>query len=330
MDESQLPAPEPQNESVAPPQAQINIKGPTFPVYLFEEGVELDENEKYYLVTKSGIYFNKVTKAGNALVPVDGIPWLLEPDLEMRLNLPKVPARILAQALTFFRKVYDKYNSEAYVTLMYSSKKNEYLLHCPKQTVSHSSVNYDRTDQPSYEDRKLNNWQMVGTIHSHCNFSAFHSGTDVGDEATFDGIHITLGNVDRNQISIASSVAINEKREELLPEHCCSGVVRTSIVDDSKYMNFSKDQYYDIEMSEEDAQGIVADAEIIENEWMPKVSKKTWTFGGNQSFFQNGGKNEYPNIWTYGAAKSTESGNAGNIDPNSSQFNDDQFDTYLY
>ncbi|RTK97743.1 MAG: hypothetical protein EKK64_00580 [Neisseriaceae bacterium] len=319
-------------EVTANPSApQIKIKGPTYPIYLFEEGVELPEDERFYLVTKTGIYFNKKTKAGDALVPVDGIPWLMEPDLEMRLKLPKVPARIIAQALTFFRKVYDKYNSEAYVTLMYSSKNNEYQLHCPKQTVSHSSVNYDRTDQPEYQDRVQNDWQMVGTIHSHCNFSAFHSGTDVGDEATFDGIHITLGNVDRNQISIASSVAINEKREELLPEKSCSGVVRAAVADDSKFMSFSRDQYYDIEMSEEDAQQLVLDAEIIENEWMPKVSKQGWQYGGKRSFFQQGGNQQYPNVWTYNniVEKSTEK-NEKNADTNSSQFLGEDFDTYLY
>ena len=55
--------------TVNPSAPQIKIKGPTYPIYLFEEGVELPEDERFYLVTKTGIYFNKKTKAGDALVP---------------------------------------------------------------------------------------------------------------------------------------------------------------------------------------------------------------------------------------------------------------------
>lgn len=273
----------------------VQIKGPTYPVYLFEEGIELPKSGRYYLVTKTGIYFHKETKAGTALVPVKGIPWLEEPDMEMRLTLPKVPGRIIGQALTFFRKVFEEHKSESYVTLMYSNKLSQYRLWCPKQKVSRSSVNYDRTDQPSFNDRMENDWQMVGTIHSHCDFSAFHSGTDVGDESTFDGIHITLGHVDRVQFSMASSVAINDKRETLEPEQCCAGIARVTNrqVSTSKYMVTSwRDDtfFFDLELSEEDAQSLVLDTEVIESEWMPKVEKESWGYAGTGNFFGESGK----------------------------------------
>lgn len=268
----------------------VKVKGPTYPVYLYEEGVELPEQGRYYLVTKTGIYFHKDTKAGNALVPVKGIPWLEEPDMQFRLKLPKVPGRIIAQALTFFRAVFDQYASEAYVTLLFSSKLQQYRLWCPKQTVSRASVNYDRTDQPSFEDRQTNDWQMVGTIHSHCDFSAYHSGTDEFDESTFDGIHITLGHVNKSQFSMASSIAINQVREKLEPEQCCVGVVRiTNKVENSlNFMSWNNDAFYfDLELSEEDAQGLVSDAEIILSDWMAKVEKESWRYSGG-NFFQRG------------------------------------------
>lgn len=271
--------------------AEVKIKGPTYPIYLYEEGVELPEKGRYYLVTKTGIYFHKDTKAGNALVPVKGIPWLEEPDMQFRLKLPKVPGRIIGQALTFFRKVFSKYHAEAYVTLLFSSKLQQYRLWCPKQKVSMSSVNYDRTDQPSFEDRTANDWQMVGTIHSHCDFSAYHSGTDEFDESTFDGVHITLGHVNKVQFSMASSIAINEVREKLEPEQCCAGVVRVSnkAGNSSKYMSWNNDAFYfDLELSEEDAQGLVSDTEIIESEWMAKVEKESWGYSGGGNFYKGG------------------------------------------
>ena len=265
-----------------------------FPVYLFEHGLELPKTGTYYLVSKTGIYLHKETKAGNALVKVQGIPWLAEPTIEFRLKLPKVPGRIIGQALTFFRKVWYLHKSEAYVTLLYSAKLDQYKLWCPKQEVSGTSVNYDRTDQPSFEDRNTNDWQMCGTIHSHCDFSAYHSGTDTHDESTFDGIHITLGHVNRAQFSMAASVAINDSRETLEPENCCAGVVRVSNKElvKSKYMSFGDSSYFDLELSEADAQQLVADTAEIDEEWMPKVEHKVWTYqggGGTYKFQGNTG-----------------------------------------
>lgn len=284
MSDSQVPETPATQEAGFNPDAILKLK---FPVFLYEEGTELPAKGVYYLVTKTGIYCHKETKAGSALVPVKGIPWLEEPDMEFRCKLPKVPALIIGQALTFFRKVFDKYHAEAYVTLLYSTKLNQYRLYCPKQKVSSASVNYDRTDQPSFEDRQANDWQMVGTIHSHCDFSAYHSGTDVGDEDTFDGIHITLGHVNRTQFSVACSISINSIRETLEPEQACAGVNRISNREEkkSKWMSWSNDAFYfDLELSEEEAQGLVADTETIENEWMPKVEKESWGYSGGNFF----------------------------------------------
>jgi hypothetical protein len=275
-----------------------------FPVYLFDHEFEPPTTGTYYLVTKTGIFLHKETKAGNALVKVEGIPWLQEPTIEFRLKLPKIPAIIIGQALTFFRKVFQKYHSEAYVTLLYSAKLNQYRLWCPAQKVSHASVNYDRTDQPSFEDRQSNDWQMCGTIHSHCDFSAYHSGTDIGDEASFDGIHITLGHVNRAQFSMEASVAINDKREKLEPENCCSGVIRVSNkeVVRSTHMTWGDSCFFDLEMSEEEAQQLVADTAIIENDWMPKVEHNAWK--GGQTFYGGG-------QWQGGSKKNNKGSGSG-------------------
>lgn len=311
-DEAQVPetpTPEVKQESGFNPDAILKLK---FPVYLYEEGTELPEKGVYYLVTKTGIYCHKETKAGSALVPVKGIPWLEEPSVEFRCKLPKVPGRIIGQALTFFRKVFDKYHAEAYVTLLFSSKLNQYRLYCPKQKVSAASVNYDRTDQPSFEDRQANDWQMVGTIHSHCDFSAYHSGTDIGDEDTFDGIHITLGHVNRTQFSIACSIAINSIRESLEPEQACAGVNRISNREEkkSKWMSWNNDAFYfDLELTEAEAQGLVADTETIENDWMPKVEKESWGYSG-QSFF---GGSQYRTGIGFQSGSGSQSGSGNGI-----------------
>lgn len=268
---------------------------PLCPVYLYEEGVKLPESGMYYLVAKNGLFIHVERQVGSALVKAEGIPWLQNAESSISLKLPKIPGRIIAQALTFFRKVWDKFSSEAYVQLYYSKKLNQYRLWCPKQQVSRGGVNYDRCDQFSYEERVGNgatnewNWQMVGTIHSHCNFSAFHSGTDTHDEETFDGIHVTLGHVDRKEFSMVASIAINGNRVQLEPENCTTGVVRTTDnkVVQSKYMTWGDVNFFDFELSEEDVQGLVGDdTEMIEKDWMPKVEKQQFQYSRGIGFFQ--------------------------------------------
>lgn len=272
---------------------------PLCPVYLYEEGVELPKSGMYYVVAKNGVYIHVERQIGSALVKADGIPWLEDAKPSISLKLPKIPGRIIGQALTFFRKVWDQHRSEAYVQLYYSKELNQYRLWCPQQRVSAGGVSYNRADQFSYEERvgdgkqdvtKQWKWQMVGTIHSHCNFSAFHSGTDTHDEETFDGIHITLGHVDRKEFSMVASVAVNANRVQLEPENCTSGVVRkgNKQVVQNQYMTWGDSNYFDFELSEEDAQGLVADAEMIDNEWMPKVEKQVWRGwkGSGMGFFR--------------------------------------------
>lgn len=272
-----------------------------YPVYLYEDGFELPKTGKYYLVTSKGIYFHKETKVGTGLVKVDGIPWLEPVTAAMTLGLPKITGDIIATALTFFRKVFQVHRSEAYVTLMYSTKLAKYRLWCPQQTVSAGSVNYDRTDQPSFQDRTENDWQMVGTIHSHCDFSAFHSGTDTFDESTFDGIHITLGHVNRSQFSMVASVAFNNQREQMEPENCVLGVARVGnkTVSSSKHMTWGDANYFELELSEAEAQELVAATQMIDGEWMPKV-QHGWKGGVSQTgtgFQQADGKKSGGSWW---------------------------------
>lgn len=252
-----------------------------YPVYQYKEGTVLPDHGKYYVITGSGIYFRKETKVASAFIKVDKIPWL-ESDIDttIQLNLPKIPGGIIAQALMFFRRVFEIHQSESYVTLLHSPTKG-FQLWCPTQKVSRGSVNYDRTDQPAFVDRKEDEWQMIGTIHSHCDFSAFHSGTDTFDESTFDGIHITLGHVNRDNFSMVASVALNDTRQAMEPEGCCDGVVRNedkSALKVSKWMSFGgSDTFFSLDLTEDEERQLDEDMVVIENDWLPKVEKEVYT-----------------------------------------------------
>jgi len=110
------------------------------------------------------------------------------------INVPKIPASVIDEVLNFFRSVYNEHDSEAAVLLWYNNKQKKWYVEVPEQTVSGASVDYKRDEQESIK-LQSRNFFIVGTIHSHCNMDAFHSGTDDDDEFSFDGIHITIGHI---------------------------------------------------------------------------------------------------------------------------------------
>lgn len=243
------------------------------PIYIFKQGMQLPEGQ-YYLVCKDGIYINKETKIGNGLIKVKNIPFLQEADTSFNYTLPTLPSKILKQAYTFFNKIYALKKSECYLTMYYSETAG-FRLHCPSQSVSHGSVQYNRNDQIPLEERKAEKYSMVGTIHSHCNFSAFHSGVDVDDEATFDGFHITIGHVDRKQFSLASSLAVNGNRMEVAPIDCIEGIAQLN-QDNSNQESYHHRHRVDLfyQFLEEHDKISQKDVKMIEEEWIPKVTSE--------------------------------------------------------
>jgi hypothetical protein len=294
-----------------------------FPVYLAGKNFVPPEKGTYYIVAKDGIYMRVERVHGSAFVKVQEIPFLNEVSKVVNYTLPKIPARIMAQAKAFFAEVFDKHRSESYLTLLYSKKLNDFKLWCPKQTVSYSSVNYDRNDQVPQHDRAYlgnsgDEWQMVGTIHSHCDFSAFHSGTDQADEASFDGIHLTFGHVNSDSFSIASSSCFNAHRTVMAPTAVADGITDNSVVEVSEeeeqsYHGFSykkvlykrNEFFYNLVLDEQTALELEEFKKDVLPEWLSKVEKSAPVVAENRS-----------NEWVY---KSDWS--AGNRGPKDSNYN---------
>lgn len=301
----------------------------TFPVYLASNGFTPPENGTYYVVAKDGIYLRVERLHGSSLVKVGSIPFLDNARLNTKFTLPNIPVKIMYQAKTFFRTVFSQHRSESYLTLLYSKKLNDYKLWCPKQTVSYCSVDYDRTDTVSFEDRDYigsegAGWQMVGTIHSHCDFSAFHSGTDEADEASFDGIHLTFGHVNSDKFSIASSICFNNNRTKMNPTDVADGLVADSEEEvtekeeyshrGSVYERTTKRTEYWFRLDELKEQEKSDHAEFLANvlpAWMEKVTKfvspitesapsSSWTYQdikSNKDNDKNSDDEEWYDLW---------------------------------
>jgi len=140
-----------------------------------------------------------------SMVPVKNISILQSIEATAQMHIAEIPGPMFAKVISFFRAVYKEHRSEAIVLIFYNEKRRSYKIFPPYQKVSYASVDYNK-------GISLDGWQMIGTIHSHSSMSAFHSGTDDADEASFDGIHITIGDNDDEEVSISASIVANGTR----------------------------------------------------------------------------------------------------------------------
>lgn len=206
-----------------------------FPVYILDDKTELPKEGTFYVVARDGIYLSKDTGLIRAMVRVDGISILKELKTKAELRLPKIPSIILAQTLLFFRRVYENYKAEAMVLLYYSKSKNEFMVNAPRQKVGGASVKYE--PEGRYEKES---YQLIGTIHSHCDFGAFHSGVDIGDEKNFDGIHITIGKVDQPYFTTVSTIVVNNNRFPIEIEKAVIGITKVDYTPSTNSVGYKR------------------------------------------------------------------------------------------
>lgn len=153
----------------------------------------------YYVATSKGPFLHKRTVLGRVWVKVDKIDHLPDPDEDAERNryiysAPQIPGLLIGQAVAWFRRIWEEHHTEAALLITYKEDDPRlFRLFAPPQKCGGAHVEF-AYDPTTIEE----GWAVVGSIHSHCNFSAHHSGTDTKDATDIPGIHITIGHVDRD------------------------------------------------------------------------------------------------------------------------------------
>lgn len=189
------------------------------PIKILKKGDKLPQ-ETCYLVTQDGIFLHKFTEVIESLIKVEGICFLESVDQKAILHLQKLPMMFMATALSFFHRIHTDLDSEVNLFMHYSAgnKKEQFKLTCPRQNVTASSVRYDAME-------RIEGYQLIGTIHSHNTMTAWHSGIDQTDESCFDGLHITVGRLDKFPVfSLSCSVVVNGVRFKINPADVVLGI----------------------------------------------------------------------------------------------------------
>lgn len=179
---------------------------------LCHDGTELPDEGTYYVVAGNGMFLRKRNNWVDATVPVDEVDGLKPLTPAARILLPKITSTVFAKALLFMHSVYVRSKVESAVLLHYS-RKHGWACTVPDQEATAQKVRYRA-------DERIPGYRCVGTIHSHARMSAFHSSTDVHDELTHDGIHITVGKLNHfPEFDFDAECVVNGSRFPILDGH---------------------------------------------------------------------------------------------------------------
>jgi hypothetical protein len=226
-----------------------------------------------------------------SIAPVKNISILQSINTMARMYINPLPAQYGAKILEFFKAVFEKFGGEAIVLLFYNEKTGKYKIVPPTQKVTAAACDYNR-------GVTVEGFTMIGTIHSHANFSAFHSGVDDADEKTFDGLHITYGNVRSEEFSLSASIVANGSRFIVNPEDYMLGLSKTKDVDEkevhysTKIYKFdpktskmvldevasSKSAYSQRKLDKRYLFNVPASKRQFNSKWMSLVERGTYTY----------------------------------------------------
>jgi len=260
-----------------------------FKVVLNDGQNEMPKDDVFYIIAKEGVYLKKKLGVMESLAPVKNISILESVTTMAKMHITKIPGKWIAKVIGFFQAVYEEYRSEAIILLFYNEETGKYKIVPPVQQVAGASCDYDK-------GLTIEGMTMIGTIHSHGNMSAFHSGVDDADEEHFDGLHITLGDLDEEFPSVSSSIVANGHRVMVDPYEYIDDLVlmaETNEVDNKAVRTIYKiqdgklvedtesapkfaysyrrfDRRYDVLVAPHDR--------IFNKKWLKMVSKGTYTY----------------------------------------------------
>lgn len=127
----------------------------------------------------------------------------------------KMPHAMWQSILAFFIWTFDTTKKgsscadEALVYLFYNEKEHSWLAWAPPQRGSGMTVK-SVEEHPNWKQQEaFDGYIRIGTGHHHCSSKAFQSGTDHSDEEKGNGLHFTIGELDKNTLDVHARVVFN-------------------------------------------------------------------------------------------------------------------------
>jgi len=135
----------------------------------------------------------------------------------------KMPFSEWQKMCAWFTATNARAKSETQVRLFFNAATGGWRLGPLPQKFPTGLTTTELPDNPAYtaikESLMAGGYEQVGTVHHHCDASAFQSGTDTADERNSPGVHITVGNLSSQNYTLHARVVVvlpgelNEKGE---------------------------------------------------------------------------------------------------------------------
>ncbi len=178
----------------------------------------------FYILGRNGLYLCRNHEFFRSCVPARQGPSMLEEQTVLLIpHFPMIPRELFEQAVGFFEQVADLHCAEAAILLVWDRTARCVRLVVPEQTVTvHRGYNDYRYPIGVHYVPPTNlppGWVSFGDIHSHVNFSAFASHTDVADEKHAAGLHVVVGRIQEEPPQIHVEAVVDGTRFKLEASH---------------------------------------------------------------------------------------------------------------
>lgn len=153
---------------------------------------------------------NKMSKNTKQIKQVKGIEGLFsctlehaisETKLKFEWSGPKIGPDVWNQVLAFFKWTQVTTQSESQVRLFVNHRTQQWRAWAfpqkAKTGMTTKEVDTPETITQRAQFSDTDGWLYFGTVHHHCTASAFQSGVDTENEKGQDGVHITVGFMDK-------------------------------------------------------------------------------------------------------------------------------------
>ena len=183
------------------------------PVVLKTDGAEAPDTPVYHQVAANGVFEVRHTPIYRSITRFYGdLPGLEAENESVELLAPRLPAALMEEVVAFFGHVFRVCDAEAVVVLFFDPERSRYRFEVPRQTVSmfrrsdgrwatELSVRYQNVARPE-------GYLRCGSIHSHAELSAHASHVDCSDERYEDGLHLVVGHLDRQKLSLSAAITV--------------------------------------------------------------------------------------------------------------------------
>lgn len=133
-------------------------------------------------------------------IPVE-IETVKNSELVLNYTGGKIDSNVWNQIKSFLQWTYTNSGGEGQIRLFYNPTTCTWKAHPFEQFVSKGLTTDEKKDsdlsKKVVESMLSQGYINNGTVHHHCSISAFQSGTDLADEIKQNGLHITLGFMDK-------------------------------------------------------------------------------------------------------------------------------------